>query len=368
VLLVLLATATVGAFAMTALDHLERGAEVAAWQQVGASYRLQQPTGALPTGFDAATLPAVEADSGVFQASIPVSTTGPQALIVIPEAAALEAVLAGTPAAPDFPPGFATAAPGPIPAIISTSLAESPRGVGLGETFTLSIEGYTLTYKVVEVRDSFPGVPLKGHFILVSREAFLGQAPPARVVPVYSLVSAPETAAAAIRAAVEEAVPSVVVTSQAETAAALRAQPVTNAVRAMILVAALVTAAYAALGVAAALALSGLARTQEVAHLRTLGLTSRQTVSLTVAEHGPATIAAFLLGAVLGVGLFVLLRDALGLAALVGSPVSIPLVLEPLPLLLILLAITVVVGVGLLLGVVLQRRVAPTAALRGRFE
>jgi len=68
------------------------------------------------------------------------------------------------------------------------------------------------------------------------------------------------------------------------------------------------------------------------------------------------------------VGLFVLLRDALGLAALVGSPVSIPLVLEPLPLLLILLAITAVVGVGLLLGVVLQRRVAPTAALRGRFE
>ena len=136
----------------------------------------------------------------------------------------------------------------------------------------------------------------------------------------------------------------------------------------MILVAALVTAAYAALGVAAALALSGLARTQEVAHLRTLGLTSRQTVRLTIAEHGPSTIAAFLLGAVLGVGLFVLLRDALGLAALVGSPVSIPLVLEPLPLLLILLAITVVVGVGLLLGVVLQRRVAPTAALRGRFE
>ena len=42
--------------------------------------------------------------------------------------------------------------------------------------------------------------------------------------------------------------------------------------------------------------------------------------------------------------------------------------LEPLPLLLILVAMTVVVGVGLLLGVALQRRVAPTAALRGRFE
>ena len=63
-----------------------------------------------------------------------------------------------------------------------------------------------------------------------------------------------------------------------------------------------------------------------------------------------------------------LLQQSLGLAALVGSPVSIPVAFEALPLLLILLAMTVVVGVGLLLGVLLQRRVAPTAALRGRFE
>ena len=115
VLLVLLATATVGAFATTALDHLERGADVAAWQQVGASYRLQQPTGALPTGLDPAALPGVEAASGVFQASIPVSLTGPQSLVVMPEAAALESVLAGTPAAPGFPAGFATPGTRPDP-------------------------------------------------------------------------------------------------------------------------------------------------------------------------------------------------------------------------------------------------------------
>ncbi|HEY3333778.1 MAG TPA: FtsX-like permease family protein [Candidatus Limnocylindrales bacterium] len=368
VLLVLLATTTVGAFAMTALDHLDRGADVAAWQEVGASYRLQQPTGALPTGLDQASLPGVEARSGVFQAVIPVSLTGPQALVVMPEANALEAVLAGTPASPSFPAGFATPAPGPIPAIVSRSLSESPRGVALEETFTLSIEGYNLTYRVVEVRDSFPGVPLEGHFVVIAREAFLGQARPARVVPVYELLRAPAGAADGLRAAVEAAAPPVAVTGQSATAAALRAQPVTNAVRALILVAAIVTAAYAALGVAAALALAGQARAQETAHLRTLGLTGRQTLILTVAEHGPTTIAAFLLGAALGIGLFVLLRDALGVAALVGSPVSVPLVLEPLPLLLILLAISVVVGVGLLLGVALQRRVAPIAALRGRFE
>jgi len=158
------------------------------------------------------------------------------------------------------------------------------------------------------------------------------------------------------------------VTGQEEVADELRAQPVTNAVRALILAAALVTAAYAALGVAAALALAGLVRTQEVAHLRTLGLSSRQTLQLTAAEHGPTTLVAFILGGALGVALFGLLRDGLGLGGLVGSPVEVPLVLEPLSLLLILVAMTVVVGVGLLLGVALQRRVAPTAALRGRFE
>jgi ABC-type antimicrobial peptide transport system permease subunit len=169
-------------------------------------------------------------------------------------------------------------------------------------------------------------------------------------------------------AAVEAQQPTVAVTSQAVVATALREQPVTNAVRALILVTALVTALYAALGVAAALALAGLARTQEVAHLRTLGLTGRQAFLLTVAEHGPTTLVAFVLGGALGIGLFVLLRPGLGLSALVGSPVDIPLVLDPIPLLLILLAMTAVVGVGLLLGVALQRRVAPTAALRGRFE
>ena len=368
VLLVLLATATVGAFAATALDHLDRGADIAAWQEVGGPWRLQQASGPLPSGFDPTTVPGAEATSQVFQGLVPVDLSGPQTIVALPEAANLERVLAGTPVEPAFPPGFATPVPGPIPAIVSQSLIESPRGVRLGDTFTLSIEGYNLTYRAVEARESFPGLPLDRHWVVVAREAFLGQAEPARIIPVYALVRAPADAGDQIRSAVEEEAPSVNVTGQAERADELRAQPVTNAVRALILVAALVTAAYAALGVAAALALAGLARTQEVAHLRTLGLTGRQTVQLTVAEHGPTTIAAFVLGGVLGIALFGLLRDGLGLAGLVGSPVSVPLSFDPVQLLLILVVLTVVVGVGLLLGVVLQRRVAPTAALRGRFE
>jgi ABC-type antimicrobial peptide transport system permease subunit len=160
----------------------------------------------------------------------------------------------------------------------------------------------------------------------------------------------------------------VAVASQAEDAAERRAAPVTGAVRSLVLVAALVTAAYAALGVAAALALAGLARTQEVAHLRTLGLTARGALALLVAEHGPLTFGAFVAGGLLGAGLFALLRPALGLGALVGAPVEVPVVLEPAVLALILVLMTAVVTFGLLLGAALQRRVAPTDALRGRSE
>jgi putative ABC transport system permease protein len=368
VLLVLLATATVGSFAAAALDNLDRGAEIAAWQQVGGAYRLETPQGPLPRDLDPATLPGVEVAAGEFQATVPVGLSGPQTLFVAADGPALEAALAGTPSDPGFPGGFTTPGSGPIPAIVSRSLVDAPRGVKAGDVFELSIEGYTLQYRAVDVRDSFPGLPLDRNFVVAAREWFHAQAPAARIAPVVVVIRAPVADAADLRAAVAARWPSVILTSQAETAVALRTSPVTDAVRSGILVAELVTAAYAALGIAAALALAGLARTLEVAHLRTLGLTARQSFGLVFAEHGPTTVASFVAGAVLGIGLFQLLRPALGLADLVGSPVNVPFVLDPGPLLLIFAVMIVVVVAGLVLGAVLQRRVAPTAALRGRFE
>ena len=367
-LLVLLATATVAAFAATSLASLDNGADVAAWQAVGGSYRLQGPTGALPSSFDATSLPGVTTAAGVFEAGVPVGTYGPTTLFAVADAGQLAEALAGTPADPMFPPGFTTPGTGPIPVIIATSLAASPRGVQLGDEFTSSIEGYALKYQVVEVRDGFAGLPRDRSWVVVPREWFLAQAPEARVAPTWEIVSAPTTTPDALRTAVTAAWPTVATTSQVEEATALRTAPVTEAVRGVILVAALVTAAYAALGVAAALALSGLARTVEVARLRTLGLTGRQAIALAVAEHGPSTLTGFVIGGALGVALFGVLRSALGLGGLVGSPVDVPLAIGAGPLLLILLGMIIVVAVGLALGAALQRRVTPVAALRGRFE
>ena len=133
----------------------------------------------------------------MFQANVPVGLTGPQALFVVVEAHAIEAVLAGTPIAPAFPAGFATPAPGPIPAIISRSLADTPRGVKLGDTFTSSIEGYNLKYRVVEVARRVPGGPARTASSSSSpASGSSAQAPPARIVPGLGARSAPRWRAA----------------------------------------------------------------------------------------------------------------------------------------------------------------------------
>ena len=97
----------------------------------------------------------------------------------------------GRPPTRRSPPGSRRPGTGPIPAIISTSLAAAPRGVKLGDEFTSSIEGYNLTYRVVEVRDGFAGLPRDRPWVVAPREWFLGQAPEAPLVPIWTIVDAP---------------------------------------------------------------------------------------------------------------------------------------------------------------------------------
>ena len=79
-----------------------------------------------------------------------------------------------------------------------------------------------------------------------------------------------------------------------------------------------VAIAYAALALIAALALTGAARASESAHLRTLGLGRRQSIWLTIVEHGPTVVLAIILGIAFGLGIFVALRPGIGLGAIVG--------------------------------------------------
>jgi hypothetical protein len=77
---------------------------------------------------------------------------------------------------------------------------------------------------------------------------------------------------------------------------------------------------------------------------------------------------AFVVGVLLGIGLFALLRDGLGLASLVGAPIVVDVGVDPVQLGLVLLAIVFIVFLGIGLGAALQRNAAPVAAVRRGFE
>jgi putative ABC transport system permease protein len=179
---------------------------------------------------------------------------------------------------------------------------------------------------------------------------------------------APDDAAAGIREALRHDAGNAILESRAERTAAIRTAPIVGALVTGVAAAALVAFVYAALAVSAALALAGAARAIEVAHLRTLGLTRREALGLVVVEHGPTIVVAFVAGTALGVGLFALLREALGLAALVGSEIEVATAIEPLQLAAVLIAIVIIVGLGIGLGAALQRGAAPAAAVRRGFE
>jgi putative ABC transport system permease protein len=368
---VLLATATIGTFSAATLVHLDRAAEAVAWQQVGAPYRISG-NGPLPLTFDPSTVRGVEASAGSTSiASVLASRYLPLTLVAL-DAADYESVVGGTPGDARLPAEMLapTIAPGqPIPTIVSPQLTAGSQGVGVGGTFSLVVEGYPLTFKIVEVRDSFPSIDPAATFVLVSRDQLrsLRNGGGLRSTTTY-YVRAADDAAATLRQAVSAQASAFGVESRAERTAAIRSSPVVQSLVAGVAAAALVAFAYAALAVSAALALAGAARAIEVAHLRTLGLTRREALGLLIVEHGPTIVVAFVVGVGLGLGLFALLRPGLGLAALTGAAIDVSIGIEPAQLLLLLIAISLIVAVGIGLGAALQRGAAPAAAVRRGFE
>lgn len=368
VLLVLLGAATVGTFAAATLSHLDRSSEVVAWHETGGPFRLDAADQALPDRLDPAALPGVERVAGGFRGSVPIGERGARVELLALDVADYLAVVAGTPADPGLPIDLRGPPGAAIPAIVSIGLAGGTTRVAVGDTFDLSIAGGRRQFRAIEARDTFPSLPLEGNFVVVSRDQLEAAEADLDLPTTSAWLAAPDGAAGAIRAAVTASAPGVQLASRAERSAALRGTPVAAAVRAGVGVAAMAAAAYAALGVTLALALAGAARAVEVAHLRTLGLSRRETLSLVIVEHGPTVVVAFAAGAALGLGLFVVLRPGLGFDAIVGSGLPIPLSLEAGPVGLVLAAVVAIAAVGIGLAAVLQRRGAPVHAIRRGFE
>jgi putative ABC transport system permease protein len=369
VLIVLLAAASIGAFSSTALVHLDRAGEAASWHEVGAPYQVSDPSGSLPAGLDPTKLPGVTSSARAAWTEVRIGFRSLRIQFLSVDAAAYEGMVRGTPADPALPPEMLASDPGPVvPIILSASALSRLDDVKIGDEFELVVNGLSYRAMAVAARDTFPTLPADALFGIASRQQLKTIHPEAQLIATTMFLQAPETAGPTIRDAVASVAPGATVQGRAEVGRAFSDSPVTVAIVVGITLAAVVAALYAALAVTAALALAGDARAVEVAHLRALGLSPRGALGLVIVEHGPTVAFAFVAGIALGLGLFVLLEPGLGLDALVGSRVDVPLTADPRQLAIILASVLAITIVGIGLAAWMQRRATPVAALRRGFE
>jgi predicted lysophospholipase L1 biosynthesis ABC-type transport system permease subunit len=241
-------------------------------------------------------------------------------------------------------------------------------GVKVGEQFQLLVNGLPYQAMAIAARDTFPTLPSDALFAIASREQLRAIQPTAQLIATTMFLDAPETSGPAIRGAVATVAPGATVQGRAEVGRAFSDSPVTAAIVVGITLAGVVAALYAALAVTAALALAGDARALEVAHLRALGLSPRGALGLVIVEHGPIVAIALVGGIALGLGLFVLLEPGLGIDALVGSRIDVPLTADPRQLAIILAGVLAITIIGIGLAAWMQRRGTFVAALRRGFD
>ena len=375
-LLVLMLTAAFGAFALVIGGSIDRGQIAASYHEVGADYRIERiGIGALDPALDPGTVPGVEAVApGIIDPTAAFARTQPQLASVYLEAVDPDAyaqVTADTPADPHWPSAI-LAAPAegagteasPIPAILSRRLPGGTGDLAVGGTFQITVLGQPMTFRLVEQRATFAGIGGGVAFAVVPfnwvQAAFENGPKP----PPVEWLRAPASAAAALAARIGPLAVSTRLESRYAAYAGLHDQPLGAAVALGYGLALIVAAGYTALTIIGSLVLSTTGRTRDLAYLRTLGVTGRQALALTVVEHTPPVLLALLPGVALGIGLAYLLEPGLGLATFAGTSGGVPLFVDWPMLALLALSLIGVVALAVAAGTWLSRRVRVVDSLR----
>jgi ABC-type lipoprotein release transport system permease subunit len=166
----------------------------------------------------------------------------------------------------------------------------------------------------------------------------------------------------------DEVLPATNVTGRVELLEELQAGPLVRGVGTGFVIAVVVAVAYAALATTAAMTLIAAVRSRETAHLRTLGMTPRGLVALSAIEHGPAVVAATIIGVALGVGVAWFLAPGLDLAGLIGSPIEVGLVVDWAVVGGLLLALVALLAVAIAASTWIGRRANLAGATRQGIE
>jgi hypothetical protein len=364
VLLTLVATASVAGFSSACFSALDRAAQAASWEQVGAPFLVRSAEGELPESFDPAAVGGVAATAPA--SVLDTNIGGDRAALIALDTAGYQSITAGTPADRHLPAEMTMTTDAPADGVLP-AVASSNSGLGPGTATEIRARGKAIPIRVVALTDSFPLAEPEQRFLIVSRPQLASAVPAAATPPNAFFIDAPASAGAAIAAALAAAPdtdPEITVVSRAEFAANVASTPVARAVSLGLAASAIVAAAYAALAIAAALVLSSSEQRTETAYLRILGLTRGQRLRLIFTEHVPAAIVAGLAGLVLGVGLFQFVRPGLGLATIMAGSAEIALSIEPQQLLALFVAALLIVIPAWALAAFAQREPDPAAAVR----
>ena len=373
-LLIVTVTVAIGVFSSVLALTIERGQVLASWQEVGADYRAESPSGTdFSLAVDPSTVDGVQALAPALVTPVAYVTgdtarnTG--ATLVAVDPVAFAAVLVDSPMAPPEAATFADAPTGPeagsadrpIPVVISRRLPDDWPALSAGDSFTFGVRNQLFEATVAGVADAIPGRPVGASFVVapLSSVAAGWDGPAFRVNTFF--IRASEGAAPDLQAAIGS---SAELTSRHAILAAQRDAPLVAAIGRGFGIALIAAALYAALAIIAVIVLDAQRRSRELAFLRTLGLSGRQSVSLTFVEHAPPTALALGIGVVLGLTVAWLTEPGLGLDAYIGRAVPVRLQID-------WVAVAIIAGtvVGVIVLMVaasswLARRLEPAEALR----
>jgi putative ABC transport system permease protein len=348
-LLVLLVAVSVAVFASTLVHSIGESQRLAAWESVGAAFRVDASPGS-PLGRRAEPLGGaqayvtreVELASGAASARI---------TLVAVEAREYAAVTSGTPVATRVPEGGSGTPVDPVPAL-ATREPVGGRPLDVGELVTLEVEGRTVAFLVAGLRDRLAGVPAGEPAVVASLASLHAALTDRTLAPTrLYLTGAPSRADE-----LERRFPDAVVSSRERELAAVEDAPLVAGTVRGFRAAFLAAAAYALLAVGLAVALTERARARDLSYLRALGLSDRQAVGLRVLELGPPLVLALGIGTAFGAVLAHIIEPGLDLAPFTGAEGGTTLTFDA--------AAALALGAGLLAFAVLAVAVARAAGRR----
>jgi putative ABC transport system permease protein len=361
-LLVLLLAIAISVFSSVMMHSIEVGQVNTAWRTVGADYRVDSvATGGLPRDFSVDKVKGVSASAGAYlQENVLVSSNQPLYgtidLLGI-DTTGYQKVAAGTPIDPHFTQAMLNqpvnagvgSAKQPIPAIVSRDWVTSstPR---TGQVFSISFGKEPVSFVIVDIRDQFQGINSNSAFVVVPLKSLQAAIPKDDALPTQLYVRAPASAKDALNASINDQFAPAVLRSRADTYNQVHDSPLIAGAAKGFRVGIFLAAAYSALAVMIALALTSRARIRDLSYLRTLGLSKRQVLGLTIAEQAPPVVIALIVGTALGVLVAKLIKPGLDLTAFTGPDIPVPLMINWFTI--VLLIIAIVVAVAAAIGIV----------------